>query len=74
MVRVSCQNGDGGGSWVGELRRLSEYGSVACLVERPTRETWAELYSDAVLHMLRVVFPDLPVVDEFLRFRLCQTD
>ena len=31
------------------LRRLSEYGSVACLVERPTRETRAEQYSDTVL-------------------------
>ena len=28
--------------------RLSEYGSVACLVERPTRETQAEQYSDTV--------------------------
>ena len=31
------------------LRRLSEYGSVAYLVERPTRETQAEQYSDTVL-------------------------
>ena len=31
------------------LRRLSEYGSVAYLVERPTRETRAEQYSDTVL-------------------------
>ena len=31
------------------LRRLSEYGSVACLVERPTRETRTEQYSDTVL-------------------------
>ena len=30
------------------LRRLSEYGSVACLVERPTREAQAEQYSDTV--------------------------
>ena len=30
------------------LRRLSEYGSVACLVERPTQETQAEQYSDTV--------------------------
>ena len=29
--------------------RLSEYGSVACVVERPTRETQAEQYSDTVL-------------------------
>ena len=28
------------------LRRLSEYGSAAYLVERPTRETQAEQYSD----------------------------
>ena len=28
------------------LRRLSKYGSVAYLVERPTRETRAEQYSD----------------------------
>ena len=32
-----------------QLRRLSEYGSVACLVERPTWETRAEQYSDTVL-------------------------
>ena len=31
------------------LRRLSEYASVAWLVERPTRETQAEQYSDTVL-------------------------
>ena len=31
------------------LRRLSEYGSDAYLVERPTRETQAEQYSDTVL-------------------------
>ena len=31
------------------LRRLSDYGSVAYLVEKPTRETWAEQYSDTVL-------------------------
>ena len=31
------------------LRRLSEYGSVACLVERPPWETLAEQYSDTVL-------------------------
>ena len=31
------------------LRGLSEYGSVACLLERPTRETRAEQYSDTVL-------------------------
>ena len=31
------------------LRRLSEYGSVACLVERPTRETQVEQYSDTIL-------------------------
>ena len=31
------------------LRRLSEYGSVACLVERPTWETRAEQCSDTVL-------------------------
>ena len=34
------------------LRRLSEYGSVAYLVERPTRETQAEQYSDTVLDMV----------------------
>ena len=33
------------------LRGLSEYGSVAYLVERPTRETRAEQYSDTVLLM-----------------------
>ena len=33
------------------LRRLSEDGSVAYLVERPTRETRAEQYSDTVLWM-----------------------
>ena len=31
------------------LRRLSEYGSVAYLVERPIRETHAQQYSDIVL-------------------------
>ena len=31
------------------LRRLSEYGPVACLVERPTWETRAEQYSDTIL-------------------------
>ena len=31
------------------LRRLSECGSVAYLVERPTQETQAEQYSDTVL-------------------------
>ena len=31
------------------LRGLSEYGPVAYLVERPTRETRAEQYSDTVL-------------------------
>ena len=31
------------------LRWSSEYGSVAYLVERPTRETWAEQYLDTVL-------------------------
>ena len=36
------------------LRRLSEYGSVVYLVERPTRETQAEQYSDTGLIMLRV--------------------
>ena len=30
------------------MRRLSEYGSVAYLVERPTRETRSEQYSDTV--------------------------
>ena len=34
------------------LRRLSEYGSVAYLVERPTRETRAEQYSDTILKMI----------------------
>ena len=31
------------------LRRLSEYGSVACLVERPTQKTQAEQYLDTAL-------------------------
>ena len=31
------------------MRRLSEYGSVAYLVERPTRETQVEQYSDNAL-------------------------
>ena len=31
------------------LRGLSEYGSVAYFVERPTRKTQAEQYSDTVL-------------------------
>ena len=33
------------------LRGLSEYGSVAYFVERPTRETRAEQYSDTVLFL-----------------------
>ena len=36
------------------LRRLSEYGSVAHLVERPKRETRAEQYSDTVLDSIAV--------------------
>ena len=35
------------------LRRLSEYGSVAYLVERPIWETRTEQYSDTVLNNLR---------------------
>ena len=35
------------------MRRLSEYGSVAYLVETPTRETRAEQYSDTVLQKVR---------------------
>ena len=35
------------------LRRLSEYGSVAYLIERPTRETQAEQYSDTILECLQ---------------------
>ena len=35
-------------------RRSSEYGFVAYLVERPTRETQAEQYSDTVLKMILV--------------------
>ena len=31
------------------LEGLSEYGSVACLVERPTQKTHAEQYSDTIL-------------------------
>ena len=37
------------GGVLSTLKRLSEYGSVACLVERPTWETRAEQYSDTVL-------------------------
>ena len=37
------------------LRGLSEYGSVAYLVERPTWETQAEQYSDTVLRKLLLV-------------------
>ena len=33
------------------LRRLSEYGCVAYLVERPTRETQAEQYSNTALFL-----------------------
>ena len=38
------------GSWrfLGRLRRLSEYGSVGYLVERPAQETQAEQYSDTI--------------------------
>ena len=35
------------------LRGLSEYGSIAYFVERPTRETQAEQYSDTVLYVSR---------------------
>ena len=42
------------------LRRLSEYGSVAYLVERPTRETQAEQYSDTVLSEDRPRLPTPP--------------
>ena len=35
------------------LRRLSEYGSVAYSVERPTWETQAEQYSDTLLTKFR---------------------
>ena len=34
-----------------QLRRLSEYASVACSVEGPAREAQAEKYSDTVLRM-----------------------
>ena len=34
------------------LRGLSEYGSVAYLIERPTRETQDEQYSDTFLNMV----------------------
>ena len=39
------------------LRRLSEYGSVAYLVERPTWETRAEQYSDIVLYIQGKIIP-----------------
>ena len=44
------------------LRRLSEYGSVASLVERPTRETRAKQYSDTVLQDVRR-FPMEPFLE-----------
>ena len=37
------------------LRGLSEYGSVAYIVERPTRETQAEQYSDTVLFWASII-------------------
>ena len=39
------------------LRSLSEYGSVAYLVERPTRETRTEQHSDTVL---KTPLPETP--------------
>ena len=48
------------------LRRLSEYGSVAYLVERPTRETQAEQYLETVL----TKFPTSWLVRRFIRFGL----
>ena len=41
----------GSGGFRVRLRRLSKCGSVAYLVERPTRETQAEQYSDNALEM-----------------------
>ena len=43
------------------LRRLSEYGSVAYLVERPTRETQAEQYSDNALCVKQLVNCSCPL-------------
>ena len=42
------------------LRRFSENGSVAYLVERPTRETRTKQYSDIVLHNLHHIHPTPP--------------
>ena len=48
------------------LRRLSEYGSVAYLVERPTWETRAEQYSDIVL-----ITPEAPKLGPDNNFTAC---
>ena len=49
LLRVISLSEYGSEAFRVRLRGLSEYGSVACLVERPTRETQAEQYSDTVL-------------------------
>ena len=57
LRRISLSEYGSEGSRV-RLRGLSGYGSVACLVERPTRETQAEQYSDTVLMVFSVpMFP-----------------
>ena len=50
LLRGISLSGYGSERFQVRLRRLSEYGSVAYLVERPTRETRAEQYSDTVLN------------------------
>ena len=45
------------------MRRLSEYGSVADLVERSKRETRAEQYSDTVLKRLQTLHPQIQGVN-----------
>ena len=49
LLRGICLSEYGSEGSQVRLRGLSEYGSVAYLVERPTRETQAEQYSDTVL-------------------------
>ena len=48
------------------MRRLSEYGSVAFLVERPTRERRAEQYSDTVLGTTKRFPETAPALSSFL--------
>ena len=47
------------------LKRLSEYGSVAYLAERPTRERQAEQHSDTVLTVVLEIPHEAGVGDQY---------